>query len=54
VKHLHRFKSIHKTVNSDYWLRVKSTCPSAWAERPSSLWPDVREIQFFENFLRKF
>jgi hypothetical protein len=54
MKHLHGFKSIHKTVKSDYWLRVKSACPSACAEQPSSHWPDFRQIWFFENFPRKF
>ena len=54
MKHLHGFKSIHKTVKSDYWLRVKSACPSAHVEQPSSHWSDVNEIRFFENFPRKF
>jgi len=54
MKHLHGFKSIHKTVKSDYWLHVKSACLSARVERPSSHWSDIHEIQFFEKFPRKF
>jgi hypothetical protein len=54
MKHLHSFNSIHKTVKSEYWLRVKSACPSAHVEKLSSHWSDVHEIRFFENFPRKF